>query len=72
VATDAENAATEYANWQTKLVEVSANPRPNYTLPGGPSVDFVGYVKFLREMRDAARKAMIEAQGPFEANSVHR
>jgi hypothetical protein len=69
VATEAE---AEYLNWQTKLLEVSANPRPNYTLPGGPSVDFVGYVKFLREMRDAARKAMIEAQGPFQVDSVQR
>jgi hypothetical protein len=70
--TPAQDAETEYQNWQTKLVEVSANPRPNYTLPNGASVDFVGYYRFLKEMRDAARKAMIEAQGPFNADSVMR
>jgi outer membrane protein assembly factor BamD (BamD/ComL family) len=72
MATQAENAATEYANWQLKLTEVSADPRPNYTLPGGPQVDYVGYVKFLSEMAAAARERMLAADGPFEVNSVAR
>jgi hypothetical protein len=70
--TPAEDAATEYANWQRKLTELSANPRPSYTLPNGASVKFEDFYRMCKEMRDAARKAMVEAQGPFEANSVLR
>ncbi len=53
-------------------MELSADPRPNYTLPGGASVDFAGYYRFVAEMRDKARAALIAALGPFEANSVMR
>lgn len=66
MATPAQNLETEYANWCAKLAEVSANPRPDYTLPGGASVKFGEYYKFLQEARDKARAALLAAQGPFE------
>ena len=69
MATPAENAATEWANWQAKLTEASFNPRLNYTLPNGASVDFKGYYEFLAAMRDKAYEAMIKAAGPFEVVS---
>jgi ABC-type nitrate/sulfonate/bicarbonate transport system substrate-binding protein len=66
VATPADNLYAAWQGWAAKLAEVAAQPiRPNYTLPGGASVDFLGYQKFLAEMEKAAHEAYLRALGPF-------
>lgn len=49
VATVLQNYETARANYAAQLAEISANPRPSYSV-GGRSFDWVGYQRFLLEM----------------------
>jgi hypothetical protein len=71
VATNAENAATTYANVTAQIALVTASLGPNITVDG-VTIDRAGYYRTLLELQKAALAALVAAQGPFTICSVAR
>jgi hypothetical protein len=69
VASEAENLQTAIDNVAAKLAEVTANPKPSYSIDG-QSVSWGEYYRMLTGHLKELREAKIAADGPFERNVV--
>lgn len=72
MATAAQNLQSAYDSVTAKLAEVLADPKPDYTLPGGVTLNWSAYYRMLSEQVTAARAALLAAQGPYTVVSVAR
>jgi hypothetical protein len=65
VATGAENIEASLAAVRLKILTVSSDLSPMYSIDG-QTVDMASYMKSLLEMEKQLVDALIVAQGPFE------
>lgn len=65
MATEAENLRTAYDQIIEKILEVTANPKPDYSVDG-QSVSWSAYYSMLMRLRQDLREALLQAEGPFE------
>lgn len=65
MATSLENLRTALANVEARIVEVTAKPKPDYSLDG-KSVSWSGYLNQLIESQAKLREAILAAEGPSE------
>jgi hypothetical protein len=49
MATDAETVATIKSQTLAILADITANPRPTYTIEGGRTVEWTEYLRELKE-----------------------
>lgn len=66
MASDLENLQTAYTNVCTKLADVTASPKPSYSVDG-KSVSWGEHYKQLTTLRDDLKKAIVNEEGPFES-----
>lgn len=64
MATYLENLATARDNFAAKLAEISASPKPSYSIDG-QSVSWTEYYKFLSDQVDKVNE-QINSGEPFE------
>jgi hypothetical protein len=64
VATVAENLATAKANYAAKLAEISADPKPTYSV-NGRSISWGEYHKMLLDMISSITDAEQKVAGPI-------
>lgn len=65
MATEAENLRTAYDQVVEKILEVTANPKPDYSVDG-QSVSWSAYYAMLTRLRQDLREALLQAEGPYE------
>lgn len=65
MATEAQNLQTSLEAVAAKLAEVTANPKPSYSIDG-QSVSWGEYYGSLVKLRNELKLAVIDAEGPFE------
>lgn len=65
MATEAEDLQTALDNVIAKILEISANPKPSYSIDG-QSVSWGDYYRMLAQMRKDLKEAIINAEGPFD------
>lgn len=63
-----ENIAAAINNIAAKIAEVSANPKPNYSLDG-ESYSWADYLKMLTEQITELRQAQAVLSSPYEIRS---
>ena len=68
MATYAENLVTARNNIAARLAEVTANPKPDYSIDG-ESWSWSSYVTMLTNQLSVLEKSIITADGPFEVRS---
>jgi len=68
VATRAQNLDTAIDNIAARLAEMSANPKPNYSLDG-ESYSWSELFSMLSTKMEGLEKARQRADGPFEIRS---
>ncbi len=61
----ASDLVTSLQNIDTQIVNITANPKPNYTI-NGQSISWGDFLKQLMDMRQQIAKAVVIAQGPNE------
>lgn len=72
MATAAANIESAYNSAAAKLAELYADPRPDYTLPGGVTLSWAKYRADLLEQMKGLREALLALQGPFTEITVAR
>lgn len=72
MATPAENLELSYEQLCAKLAEVTANPKPDYTLPGGVSVSHAKFLEMLTAQIEALRKLRAATRRPYYLRSRRR
>ena len=65
MATIAENLATAKANFAQQLADISANPKPSYSVDGR-SYQWGEYLKFLTDSMNAIDISIQSEEGPDE------
>jgi hypothetical protein len=65
MATIAENLATAKAGFARQLAEISANPKPSYTVDGR-TYNWNEYLRFLMESMKSLDEAIQSEEGPIE------
>jgi len=69
MASDADTLQTAYSNFCNILAQITANPRPTYSLDG-KSVSWNEYYSMILSNMENVRRQMIFAAGPFEVRST--
>lgn len=67
--TRAENLETVLDNLAQQLADISANPKPSYSV-GGQSVSWTEYFRMLTEQMKAVREQIQQEGAPFQV--VHQ
>lgn len=65
MATISENLTTAKTNFAQQLADLSANPKPSYTVDG-KSYQWGEYLKFLTDSMAAVNAAIVANEGPSE------
>lgn len=60
-----DNLITAKANIAAKIAEISANPKPNYSIDG-QSISWASYFDMLNSQLGKLDESIAVAQGPFE------
>lgn len=68
MATRADNLQTALDNIAARLADVTANPKPSYSVDG-ESVSWTEYFNALTQQQLALEQALQRANGPFEVRS---
>ena len=71
MATREANLETALDNIAQQLADVTAHPKPNYSIDG-QSVSWSDHLRNLLDAQKMLREALVEEQGPFEVHSVGR
>ena len=69
MTTDADTLQTAYSNFCAILAQITANPRPTYSLDG-KSVSWNEYYSMILSNMENVRRQMVLAGGPFEIRST--
>ena len=71
-AAELANLRTARANFIAKLAEVSANPKPNYTV-GNQSISWADYYRMLDEkIKDLEELIRLAEDGAWDVRSIGR
>jgi hypothetical protein len=68
---DSDTLQTIYSNYCAILLDMSAHPKPTYSLDG-KSVSWSEYYGMILRYMDDVRRQMVFSAGPFELRSIGR